>query len=53
MKTKARARDNIEMNIKEIINWPTIMSKAGAHIGHVLKLKLAGVIHIIYNTQSC
>jgi hypothetical protein len=38
------------MNIREIMNWLTIMSKAGAHIGDVLKLKMAGVIHIIYNT---
>jgi hypothetical protein len=53
MKTKVQAAYNIEMNIREIMNWPTKMSKAEAHIGDLLKLKLAGVIHIIYNTQSC
>jgi hypothetical protein len=48
--SKVQARDNIEMNIRDIMNWPTIMSKAGTHIGDILKLKLPGVIHIIYNT---
>jgi hypothetical protein len=31
------------------MKWLTTMSKAGAHNGDVLKLRLAGVIHIIYN----
>jgi hypothetical protein len=49
METKVQAGDNIDMNITDIMNWPTIMSKAGAHIGDALMLKLASVIHIIYN----
>jgi hypothetical protein len=53
METKIRVGDNIEINIREIMNWPMMMSKARTHIGDVLKLKLAGVIHVIYNTQSC
>jgi hypothetical protein len=49
METKIQTEDNIEMNITEIMKWLTTMSKAGAHIGGVLKLKLADVIHITYN----
>jgi hypothetical protein len=52
MKTKIRSLDIIEMISREIMNWPRTMSKAGTHIGDLLKLKLAGVIHIIYNTYS-
>jgi hypothetical protein len=49
METKIQTEDNIEMNITEIMKWLTTMSKAGAHNGGVLKLKLADVIHITYN----
>jgi hypothetical protein len=40
------------MSIGDIMNWPTTMSKEGAHISGVLKLKLAGVIHMVLLTSS-
>jgi hypothetical protein len=49
METKIQTEDNIEINIRELMKWLTTMSKAVAHNGDILKLKLAGVIHIIYN----
>jgi hypothetical protein len=43
---KIWAGDNIE------INWLKTMSKEGADISDVLKLKLAGVIHTVLPTCS-
>jgi hypothetical protein len=40
------------MNTGEIMNWLTTMSKEGAHISGVLKLKLSRVINIVLPTSS-
>jgi hypothetical protein len=32
METKIQTGDDIEMNIREIMNWLITISKAGAHI---------------------